>query len=57
VVLVEFVGENFLALTALRALADKGLQGLESLIAGAMLGCGHSILLLAIWDSVVVVNR
>jgi hypothetical protein len=54
VILVELVGEDLFALAAFRALADEGFQGLERLIAGAMLGCGHSILLFSIWDIVVV---
>jgi hypothetical protein len=54
VILVELVGEDLFAFTAFRALADKGFQGFKSLIAGAMLGCGHSILLFSIWDIVVV---
>ena len=57
VILVEFVGKDLFALAAFRALADKGFQGFKSLIARAMLGCGHSILLFAFWDIVVVENH
>jgi hypothetical protein len=45
VVLVELVGKDLFALAAFRALADKGFQIFEVLIAGAMLRCRHSILL------------
>jgi hypothetical protein len=45
VVLLEFVGKNFLALSAFRTFADKGFQVLEVLVTGAMLGCGHNSLL------------
>jgi hypothetical protein len=48
VILVEFVGKDLFALAAFRALAHKGFQGFEILIAGAMLGCGHRSLLFAI---------
>ncbi|WP_157067709.1 hypothetical protein [Desulfosarcina cetonica] len=43
--LVEFVGKNFLAFAAFGAFANKGFKVFEVLIAGAMLGCGHSNLL------------
>jgi hypothetical protein len=46
VVLVELVGKNLFAFTAFRAFADKGFQVFEVFIAGAVLGCGHSSLLL-----------
>jgi hypothetical protein len=45
VVLVKLVGKDLFALAAFGALADKGFQVFEVLIAGAMLGCGHSNLL------------
>jgi hypothetical protein len=45
VVLLEFVGEDFLALSTFRTFADKGFQVLEVLVTGAMLGCGHNGLL------------
>jgi hypothetical protein len=45
VVFVEFVGKNLLALAAFGTLADKGFQVFKALIAGAMLGGGHSSLL------------
>jgi hypothetical protein len=48
--LVEFVGENFLGLAALRAFADKGFQVFKVLIAGAMLGCRHGNLLFSYQD-------
>jgi hypothetical protein len=48
VILIELVGEDLFAFTAFRALADKGFQGLEILIAGAMLGGRHSSLLFSI---------
>jgi hypothetical protein len=48
VILVEFVGKDLFALAAFRALTHKGFQGFEILIAGAMLGCGHSDLLFEI---------
>jgi hypothetical protein len=43
--LVEFVGKNLLAFSAFGAFADKGFQVFKTLIAGAMLGGGHSNLL------------
>jgi hypothetical protein len=36
---IEFVRENLLALSALRAFADKRFEVFEVFVAGAMLGC------------------